>query len=122
MTAGGHRLWYVPDGYLPPESTGEYESHEAICVLNVGAEDAGVEVTFYFEDRDPLEASFTVPAHRTRHVRTDDADTLGVTLPRGVTYAYRVRASAPVVVQHSRLDTTQPAYALFTTIGYWETR
>jgi hypothetical protein len=120
MTTGGHRLWYVPDGFIPLESTGGHPSHEAICVLNVGGEDAELEVTFYFEDREPVAARFTVPAERTRHVRTDDVDALGVNLPRGVPYAYRVAASAPVVVQHSRLDTTQPAYTLFTTIGYWE--
>jgi hypothetical protein len=118
----GHRFWYIPDGFIPTESTGGYTSHEAICVLNAGDTDAEVEVTFYFEDRHPLQARFTVPAERTRHVRTDDVEALGVSLPLGVPYAYRVASSAPVVVQHSRLDTTQPAYSLFTTIGYWEDR
>jgi hypothetical protein len=119
-TTGGRRTWYVPDGFIPRESTGEYPSHEAICIVNVGDEDAAISVTFYFEDREPLQAEFVVPSQRTRHVRTDDEETLGASVPKGVPYAYRLISSLPVVVQHSRLDTTQPAYTLFTTIGYAE--
>lgn len=118
--SGGMRVWYVPDGFIPPDSTGGHQSHEAICLLNVHDEDATVTATFYFEDREPIDARFVVPARRTRHVRTDDVDTLGVTIAKGVPYAYRLVASAPVVLQHSRLDTTQPAYTLFTTVGYPE--
>lgn len=117
---GGHRIWYVPDGFIPPDSTGEHTSHEAICVLNVGGETAEISVTFYFQDRAPFEATFEVPAQRTRHVHTDDATTLGANMPKGVPYAYRLTSSVPVIVQHSRLDTTQPAYTLFTTIGHPE--
>lgn len=117
---GGRRVWYVPDGFIPTESTGDHPSHEAICILNAGDVDAEISVTFYFEDRPPVVADVQVGAERTRHVRTDDVEALGATIPRGVPYAYRLSSSVPVVVQHSRLDTTQPAYTLFTTIGYSE--
>jgi hypothetical protein len=117
MAGGGHHTWYVPDGFVPPDSTGEHPSHEAICVLNVGERDAEVEITLYFEDHAPVVAHFQVGAERTRHVRTNDEETLGASVPVGVPYGYRVRSSVPVIVQHSRLDTTQPALALFTTLA-----
>ena len=41
-------------------------------------------------------------------------------LPRGVPYAYAVESDEPVVLQHSRLDTSAGAYTLFTTIAYGE--
>jgi hypothetical protein len=117
---GGRRTWFVPDGFIPSSSTGEHTSHEAICILNATESDAQISVTFYFESCAPMTAEFTVRSERTRHVRTDDVDTLGVVVPKGVPYAYRLTSSVPVVVQHSRLDTTQAAYTLFTTMGYAE--
>jgi hypothetical protein len=41
-------------------------------------------------------------------------------LPRGVPYAYTVESDLPIVLQHSRLDTSSGAYTLFTTIAYGE--
>ena len=121
MNAGKLR-WFVPDGYLPTESSHGVESHEAACLLNVSDEDAHVAFTFYFEDQEPIgPVELTVGARRTRHVRLDDSATLGgVALPRGVPYAYTVTSDVPVVLQHSRLDTSAGAYTLFTTIAYGE--
>ncbi|GGJ04953.1 hypothetical protein GCM10010885_12610 [Alicyclobacillus cellulosilyticus] len=116
----GHRKWLIPDGYLPERSTGELVSHEAVCVLNVHDEDAAIRLTFYFEDREPM-SGFVVPcgARRTRHIRLDQLrDDAGRGLPRGVPYAIVVESDVPVVVQHSRMDTSQPALALFTTMAY----
>ena len=53
-------------------------------------------------------------------MRLDRADELGVELPRGTPFAYAVESDVPVVLQHSRLDTTAGAYTLFTTIAYSE--
>jgi hypothetical protein len=116
----GARVWLIPDGYLPSKSQGEVPSHEAICVLNTGARDARLRITFYFEDRPPLrEVEVVVPAERTRHVRTDQPEQLGgQVLPRGVPYAVRVQSDQPVVVQHSRLDTSATALALMTTLAH----
>lgn len=44
----------------------------------------------------------------------------GDRLPVGVPYAIKVESDAPVAVLHSRLDATQPAPALFTTMTYPE--
>ena len=117
----GHRVWFIPDGYLPPTSApGELVSHEAVCVLNPGPDNATVRLTIYFEDREPLrELTNVVPGERTLHIRLDRPEhTGGQKLPTGVPYALRVESDVPIIVQHSRLDTTQPALALFTTMGY----
>jgi hypothetical protein len=122
VTSGGKLRWFVPDGYLPAESSHGVQSHEAACVLNVSDADARVSLTFYFEDREPVgPVELTVGALRTRHVRLDDPEVLGgVQLPRGVPYAYALTSDVPVVLQHSRLDTSAGGYTLFTTIAYGE--
>ena len=113
----GARVWLVPDGFIPEESTGVQESHEAICVLNTSAEQARLSISFYFEDRDPVkDIVVKVPPERTRHIRTDKIE--GVEIPRGVPYALRVEASVPVTVQCSRMDTTQAALSLMTAMAY----
>ena len=48
--------WYIPDAFYPAVDQGEsYVSHEAVCVLNTGDKDAHIQITLYFEDREPLE-------------------------------------------------------------------
>lgn len=115
----GARIWLVPDGYIPEASTGP-RSHEAICVLNTSVRDAHLSIAFYFEDREPIKGvRVDVPAERTRHVRTDIPDHLGgAEVPRGVPYAVRVESDVPVIVQHSRMDTSQAALALMTTLAH----
>ena len=39
-------------------------------------------------------------------------------VPRGTDYACLVESSVPIVVQHTRLDSRQPANALLSTIAY----
>jgi hypothetical protein len=120
--ASGKNHWFVPDAFLPAHSSRGFTSHESACVLNVTDQKARLRLTFFFEDRatvGPVE--LTLEARRTRHIRLDDPHTIGgVVLPRGVPYAYTVESSVPVVVQHSRLDTSAGAYTLFTTIAYGE--
>jgi hypothetical protein len=119
---GGKQHWFVPDAFLPADSSHGVASHEAACLLNVGERDARVRFTFFFEDREPLgPVELTLEARRTRHVRLDDPGAIGgVELPRGVPYAYTVESNLPIVLQHSRLDTSASAYTLFTTIAYGE--
>jgi hypothetical protein len=122
--SGGKQHWFVPDAYLPaaePLPDGSV-SHEAACLLNVGDDEARVALTFFFEDRDPLgPVELRLGARRTWHVRLDDPGQLGgLELPRGVPYAYSVESDVPIVVQHSRLDTTGGGYTLFTSVAYGE--
>lgn len=116
----GAKVWLIPDGFIPEESTGSQKSHEAICVLNTSSEEARLTISFYFEDREPVkDVGVVVPPERTRHVRTDISDGLGgAEIPRGVSYAVKVESSVPVTVQHSRMDTTQPALSLMTSMAH----
>jgi len=116
----GSKAWFIPDGYYPEQSSGELISHEAVCVLNPGPEDAVIEITLYFEDR-PKRDGFVAncPAERTHHIRMDrlkDRDGKGV--PQGVPYAMMVKSNTEIIVQYSRMDTSQAAMALMTAIAY----
>jgi hypothetical protein len=116
----GAWVWLIPDGFLPEESSGTQESHEAICVLNTSTEEAQLLVSVYFEDREPIkDVRVTVPPERTLHVRLDLPEHLGgVSIPVGVPYALRVESNVPVTVQHSRMDTSQEALTLMTTMAH----
>ncbi len=116
----GRKVWIIPDGYLPARSTGDLKSHESTCVLNPGQRPAVIKLIIYFEDRDPLVGFGVVcPPRRTLHIRLDALKNgRGESIPVGVPFALRVESSAEVVVQHSRLDSTQPALALMTTMAF----
>ena len=117
MSSEGARVWLIPDGFIPEESSGSQESHEAICVLNTSAEEARLSIAFYFEDREPVkDVEVVIPPERTRHIRTDQLG--GTEIPHGVPYAIRVESNIPVVVQCSRMDTTQAALSLMTVMAH----
>lgn len=117
--SNGRKVWYIPDGYIPPTSSGELESHESICVLNCNEETANLKISIYYEDREPLEDVVeAVPGKRTRHIRTAGLKKDGQSIPIGVPYAIKVESDQPIIVQYSRLDSTQPENALMTTIAY----
>lgn len=117
----GANCWALGDGWIPPYSTGEDPaliSHESVCVLNAGPLDAHVTLWVYFADRNPAGPYlFTVPAERVRHVTISDLREPEV-VPRGTDYSAVITATAPVVVQHTRLDSRQAANALFSTIAF----
>ena len=117
----GSKVWAIAEGYIPPASTGsgrELESHEAVCILNCSDLDAEVEITVYFTDRQPAGPyRLRVPARRTRHVRFNDLSE-PESIPHGTDFASVIRADVPIVVQHTRLDSRQPALALMSTIAY----
>ncbi len=116
----GSRTWYIPDAYYPVESSGKYPSHEAICVLNPGPRDAVLEITLYFEDREKMGGFRAVcKAERANHVRLDMIkNDRGEGVPRGVPYAIMVRSDVEVIIQYSRMDTSQAEMALMTTMAY----
>lgn len=117
----GKKTWLLPDLYWPAETNGaDYVSHEAVCVLNVAEQAANLRMTLIYEDRDPVEGlCFTCGSMRTLHIRMDQVTTPdGKHLPKGIGYAAMVQSDVPVVVQYTRVDTTQPELALMTTIAY----
>ncbi|HET9154606.1 MAG TPA: sensory rhodopsin transducer [Solirubrobacterales bacterium] len=117
----GARTWAIAEGYIPSASTGDgpaLESHEAACLLNVGGGPAEVEVTVFFSDRDPAGPySTVVPALRTVHMRFNDLED-PEPIPRDTPYSAVIESDRPIVVQHTRLDSRQPALALLSTIAH----
>lgn len=116
----GSKVWFIADGYYPIHSSGQFPSHEAICVLNPGKHDAKIEITLYFEDREKMGNFRAVcPAERTNHIRMDQLkNEKGDRVPLGVPYAIMVVSNTEIIVQYSRMDTTQAEMALMTTMGY----
>ena len=93
-------------------------SHETACILNAGDQDAQVEITVYFTDREPAGPyRLVVPARRTRHVRFNDL-TDPEPIPVATPYASTITSDVPIVVQHTRLDSRQAENALMSTIAY----
>lgn len=117
----GYRRWAIPEGYIPGWSHGpapEFTSHETACLLNAGDQDAHVEITLFFSDREPAGPyRVTVPARRTKHLRFNDL-TQPEAVPRDTDYASLIESDVPIVVQHTRLDSRQAENALLSTIAY----
>lgn len=118
MSSAAHR-WIVPDGWMPPAGPGPVPGHEAVCLVNLGPDDADVTLTVLFEDADPQTVTgIRCASQRTRHVRLDVADEMaGRPLRPETPYALVVDATAPVYVQHTRVDTRAPALSLMTTMA-----
>ncbi len=119
----GRRTWVIAEGYIPGDSNGpapSMTSHETACILNPHDEEARLEITLYFHDREPLGPyRVAVPPRRTTHLRFNDlSDPQPV--PRDTDYASVIRSSMPVVVQHTRLDSRQPPHALLSTVAWSE--
>ena len=117
----GATAWAIAEGYITGASTGTTPaliSHETVCILNAGARDTEVRITVFFADREPVGPfRFAVKARRTRHIKFNDlADP--ETIPRDTDFASIVEADAPIVVQHTPLDSRQPALALMSTIAF----
>lgn len=121
MAALGHRVWAIPEGYIPGESVADSRaltSHETACILNAGDADAQVRITLYFADREPAGPYvLMVPARRTRHLRFNDLHD-PEPVPRDTDYSSVIEADQPVVVQHTRLDSRLGSLALISTMAY----
>lgn len=117
----GHRIWAIPEGYIPGESVSQSHalvSHEAACILNASDVPAEVEITVFFEDRDPVGPyRFEVAPHRTLHMRFNDLRD-PEPIPRDTSYASVIRSSVSIVVQHTRLDSRDPNIALLSTLAF----
>ena len=123
MRAIGKKTWVIAEGYIPEYGNGkepEFTSHETACILNTSEEDAHIEITIFFSDKDPVGPyQLTVEARRTKHLRFNDLKN-PEPVPRGTDYASVIESNVPVVVQHSRLDSRQAENALLSTIAFSE--
>ncbi len=116
----GKTQWFIGDGFMSPTSKGEYDSHEAVCVLNLSGQDAHITINVYFEDIEPMKGFYAeCKNERTNHIRLDKITNLsGESIPKGKPYALSVESDVPIIVQHSRMDVTQAEMTLMTTIAY----
>ena len=110
MRTIGAKVWAIPGGHVPLRSSGEeprHTSRDELCVLNAGHVDVSLQLTIYYEDREPVGPyPLKVPAQRVRHVRFNDLiDPLPI--PLGLPYAFVMRSTMPVIVQFSRAITAQ---------------
>jgi hypothetical protein len=117
----GVREWVIAEGYIPSESHGpqpQMTSHETVCILNAGDQDAHVEITIHYENRDPVGPyKITVPAGRTKHLRFNNLKD-PEPIPRDTDYSSVIRSDVPIVAQHTRLDSRQAENALLSTMAY----
>lgn len=116
----GSKVWFVADCYYPSKSNGEQKSHEAICVLNPGKQDANIEIILYFEDKDCVGGFKAIcKSERTNHIRMDKIrNEKGEGVPMDTPYAMMVKSNIEIITQYSRLDTTQAEMALMTTMAF----
>jgi len=117
----GRRRWAIAEGYIPKGSHGpapSMTSHETVCVLNASDQEARIEITIFYADRDPVGPyRVAIPPRRTKHVRFNDL-TDPEPIPHGTDFASIIESATPVVVQHTRLDSRQAENALMTTIAF----
>jgi hypothetical protein len=121
LDAIGKRRWAIAEGYIPSYGTGpepEFTSHETVCLLNAGDDDAHVHIFVFFADQEPCGPyRLTVPARRTKHLRLNEL-TDPRPIPRSTDYSTVIESDVPIVVQHTRLDTRQAESALLSTIAF----
>jgi hypothetical protein len=117
----GQRRWAIAEGYIPGWSHGpapQLVSHETICLLNATDDEAQVEITVFFSDREPVGPyRISVPPRRTRHVRFNDLSD-PEPIPKDTDFASVIESNVAIVVQHTRLDSRQAELALLSTIAY----
>jgi hypothetical protein len=117
----GHKTWIVPGGHIPLQSTGSepaFTSRDEISILNTNEQEATIRITIYYTDQEPTGPyNITVKAQRVRHIRFNDlVDPTPVLLDTD--YAAVITSNVPVVVQFTRLDTSQPNLATATTMAF----
>lgn len=118
--SAGKCEWLIPVQFYPVKDNGDYVSHEAVCILNTGKEDAQIKFTLYFEDRPPgARILCDLPCERTHHVRLDRIKAEnGDTIPKGVPYAIIVESNVPLSYSIAGVDTTQPELAFMGLLAY----
>jgi hypothetical protein len=121
MPAIGRKAWAIAEGYIPDWSHGpapQMLSHETVCLLNAGDEEAHVRITIYFTDREPAGPyELSVPPRRTAHVRFNDLRD-PEPIPLDTDFASLIESDVPVVVQHTRLDSRQAQNTIMTTMAF----
>jgi hypothetical protein len=117
----GAKTWAISSGHIPLLSQGPEPtttSRDELCILNTGKRAVHVEISVYYGDRAPVGPyRLSLPGERVRHVRFNDLID-PEPLPLDTPYAALIRASAPIVVQLNRRDTSQAANAISTSLAF----
>ena len=119
--ARGKKNWVFCDGYLPPHGDNpEFEGHEALMMTNLNNKKATVELTFIFEDKDPVGGIFVeIDGMRTKCVRLDHP--LGekeLLLGESVQYTIWAKSDVPICAVFGRLDVRQTNMAYYSVESY----
>lgn len=120
IEATGKRVWVFPDLELPPPGEFELKGHESLIILNTSDKTAHIDVTLYFDDRDPVKGiKMTVEPERVRCFRTNNPEDMdGFVVPLETQYAMKVESDIEIVAQYGRLDTRQTNMAFYTVMGF----
>ena len=119
----GKKIWAIAEGYIPGWSNGpapDFISHDAACILNTSDEEAHIEITIYYTDREPVGPfRVTVAPRRSSHIRFNNF-TEPEPIPLKTEYSSVFVSDVPVVIQYTRLDSRQAENALISVIAYTE--
>jgi len=119
----GYKLWYIADGWLPRKDKNgnpDFESHEAIMILNCNEKNAEIMMDIYYEDKDPIKnIKLEVPARRVKCFRMDHPEEIGgIKIKSLEQYALRFKSNIEVIVQYGKIDLTQPNLAYVGLMGF----
>jgi hypothetical protein len=117
----GHRIWAIPAGYIPLQSTGkepEMVSQDCVSILNTHWEKATINITVYYQEQDPIEGyCLQVEGKRVKKIRINDLiDPLPVDLEKP--FSLIIIASHEVIVQFTKKNTAQRENAMMGTIAF----
>jgi hypothetical protein len=121
VKALGKKFWAIPGGHIPLESIGsepELTSYDKVHLLNVSNEEAKVEITIFYTDKEPVGPyKVTVQARRLRNIRFNDLiDPEAILLD--IDFASIITSSVPIIVQFTRQDTGRQKKVVFTTMAH----
>ncbi len=113
----GSKVWFFPDGDIPPAGEVDPKGHESLIILNPNKEHAAVTITVYYTDREPvvLNGGEVLP-ERVLCIRTNEPID-GYQIPFGQ-YALKIESSGEVICQIGRMDVQQPNLAYYTVMGF----
>ena len=117
----GKKNWVFCDGYLPPKGDNpDFEGHEALMITNLNGKTANIELSFIFEDKDPVNGiKLKLDGMCTTCIRLDQP--MGeqkFTLGLATQYTVWLKSSVPVCACFGRLDVRQTNMAYYSVEGY----
>jgi hypothetical protein len=125
----GRNIWIFPDAFLPAKGEvykttnhGNQYSHESLCIVNCNTKIAKLDISFLFEDKDPIKNyMLEILPERSLHLRLDKIVINGkIMIPRETAYSIILSSNLKIVAQLSRLDTTSNYNSFMTVIGWGE--